>query len=151
MKPDRGLREHLRRVLPEIVRGGVPMTYQQVLRVIEGARHVVTANTDGLWVPRAHAELRVNPVSPHRWTVSCAVEREYQGKGLGRKVLSDALAWADAHGAEYVDGVAWAHNEAVLRLDLSLGFEIVGRVDDAYRTPSGERFDQVFLVRRRPT
>lgn len=139
------LRAHIKRVLPEICEGGTTMTYRQALAVLETSRFIATAEVDG--EIRAFGECRVNPVSPHRWTVSCAVESAFQGMGLGRRVLSEALAFADEHGAEYVDGVAWAHNARVLKLDFSLGFKPVGRVNDAYRR-DGVSLDQILLVRK---
>lgn len=138
------LRAHIKRVLPEICEGGTTMTYKQALAVLETARFIATAEVDG--EIRAFGECRINPVSPHRWTVSCAVEREYQGRGLGRQVLAAALLRADVDRAEYVDGVAWAHNARVLALDFSLGFKAVGRVNDAYRR-DGVSYDQILLVR----
>lgn len=141
---NRAIREHLKRVLPEICEHGVTMTLSQAQLALESAVHIETAEVDG--TVRAHAEIRRNATSPHRWTVSCAVEREYQGRGLGRRVLSAALRRADELGAEYVDGVAWADNHRVLALDLSLGFRVVGTVIDAYRR-GGRSYDQVLLVR----
>ena len=141
---NRAIREHLKRVLPEICEHGVTMSLAQAQAALDSAVHIETAEVDG--VVRAHAELRRSHISPYRWTVSCAVEREYQGRGLGRLVLSRALDHADASGAEYVDGVAWADNHRVLALDMSLGFRVVGTVIDAYRR-GGRSYDQVLLVR----
>jgi ribosomal protein S18 acetylase RimI-like enzyme len=137
--------QHLARVLPQICEGGTTLSLEQVLEIFEASQHFAVARVDG--GIRAHAECRINPQAPHRWIVSCAVEPEYQGRGLGRQTLSEALAFADAHGAEYVDGTAWASNTRVLALDKSLGFVEVGKVEDAYRR-DGVSYDHVMLVRK---
>lgn len=139
------LARHIKRVHPQICAGGVNASVRDVLAVIDSADHVVVARVDG--VIRAHAEARRNPFSPYRAVVSCAVEPEYQGRGLGRETLGAVLEWCDDHGVQYVDGTAWASNTTALALDESLGFRVVGRIDDAYRR-DGVSYDQLQLVRR---
>jgi L-amino acid N-acyltransferase YncA len=69
---------------------------------------------------------------------SIMVGLEARGRGVGRVLCEDLIAWARAEGFR---GIQWNAvvdtNEAALRLYWSLGFEDVGTVPGAFRMPDG--------------
>lgn len=141
---------HIERAYEDMIAGSVPIPLDDVVAWVSSAEHVEAVRDEASDRIVAHAEVTRSRHAPHRASVSAAVEREFWGRGVGKRVLGAALAWCDdpANGIEYVDGWAWADNERALRMDAALGFVEVGRVVDAYRDGDRKR-DQVIMVRQR--
>ncbi|GAB4382828.1 GNAT family N-acetyltransferase [Albidovulum sp.] len=71
-----------------------------------------------------------------------------RGRGIARAMLADALARAAALGFEgMVFNFVVASNSRALALWRGHGFEEVGRVPGAFRTPAGEKVDALILFR----
>jgi putative acetyltransferase len=76
-----------------------------------------------------------------------ALAADARGRGLGGLLL-DALVDAGRElGAHKVDLQVWPHNEAAIRLYLSRGFVVEGRVRAHYRRASGQVWDAILMGR----
>lgn len=74
-----------------------------------------------------------------------ALAADARGRGLGGQLLDALVEAARALGAHKVDLQVWPHNEPAIRLYLSRGFEVEGRVRAHYRRASGQRWDAVLM------
>jgi len=132
------LLEHLVIVYPEMAAASVNPSFLEVLKAFEG----------GTWghVYGAHWLLEIDPRTPHRASVSVAVEPSFRGRGLGTRMLEQAEAKARELGCAWLTGWLWKQNAAALRMDVAFGFRIAGELPDAYRGPQGVR-DMVLVVK----
>lgn len=144
------LRAHLERVHDVVQASAYPMPIGELVRLVERSERVFLARVGSDVI--GHAEVTRNGVSPHRASVSVAVEAEHQGKGIGPLLLGQALAWCDQAetGIDYVDGWAWADNERARKMDAAAGFVEMVVMPDVLRMADGTRRDQVILVRGKP-
>lgn len=68
-----------------------------------------------------------------------------RGRGLGGHLLDALLDAARALGAHKVELQVWPHNEPALRLYLSRGFVVEGRIRSHYRRASGQVWDAILM------
>jgi L-amino acid N-acyltransferase YncA len=66
----------------------------------------------------------------HTAEISIYIALEYRGKGLGRILLTEALALTPQLGIKTVVGFVFSHNEPSLRLFAAYGFKEWGRLPD---------------------
>jgi len=84
----------------------------------------------------------------HRCELGIGIERPWRGTGLGRQLMTTALAFAEnAPGLAWVDLRVFAHNARARQLYERLGFEEIGVVRDRLRI-RGEVIDDVLMTRR---
>lgn len=74
-----------------------------------------------------------------------ALAADARGRGLGGRLLYALVGAARALGAHKVDLQVWPHNEAAIRLYLSRGFQVEGRVRAHYRRASVQRWDAILM------
>ena len=103
----------------------------------------VVAEIDGVIVGTA----KMGPNRPghgdHIGTASFMVDSTARGSGVGRKLGEYVIDWHRREGYEGIQfNAVVASNEAAVHLWESLGFEIVGTVPNAFRSP---RFGRVGL------
>jgi L-amino acid N-acyltransferase YncA len=103
----------------------------------------VVAEIDGVVVGTA----KMGPNRPghgdHIGTASFMVDPTARGAGVGRRLGEYAIDWHRRAGFEGIQfNAVVASNEAAVRLWTSLGFEIIGTVPNAFRSP---RFGRVGL------
>jgi len=85
---------------------------------------------DGMCVLTPYAD----PSVSHRVQLGAGVLEGARGRGLGRELIQAGIDHAlTLQTVDYVDGNALTSNERVLKLDLSVGFEIVGTIADFTR------------------
>lgn len=72
------------------------------------------------------------------------LRKAWQRGGLGRRLLSEALAWLERDGARDLYIGVWSENHGAQRLYARLGFEKVGE----YGFPVGAALDREFILRR---
>lgn len=71
-----------------------------------------------------------------------------RGRGVGRALLDDAIAWARSEPRVHKIALqVWPHNEAALALYRSSGFEQEGYLRQHYRRKNGELWDAVVMGR----
>ena len=76
----------------------------------------------------------------HVATASYMVAADARGRGVGRALVVDSLAWAREAGyAAMQFNAVVATNTSAVRLYESLGFTVVGTVPRAHELPTGER------------
>ena len=96
----------------------------------------VVAERDGAIVGTA----KMGPNRPghgdHIGTASFMVDATARGAGVGRQLGEYAIDWHRRQGFEGIQfNAVVASNEAAVRLWTSLGFEIIGTVPNAFRSP----------------
>ena len=70
------------------------------------------------------------PAYDHTAEVSIYISPEHRGRGLGRRLLTEALAMTHRLGIKTVVGFVFSHNEPSIRLLKSLGFSDWGKLPD---------------------
>lgn len=70
---------------------------------------------------------------------------DVRGRGLGGQLLDALVDAARELGAHKVELQVWPHNEAALRLYVSRGFAVEGRVRAHYRRASGQVWDAILM------
>lgn len=63
----------------------------------------------------------------HVATLGMSVKQDWRRKGVGRALMTDALAWAPTAGIKRVELYVYCRNEPAIALYQKLGFEIEGR------------------------
>lgn len=99
-------------------------------------RTVVAAGDDGAVLGTANMYANRGGPGAHVASASFMVAPRHEGRGVGRALVEDALAWARGKGfsAMQFNAVA-ASNLRAVGLYESLGFEIVGTVPEGFRHP----------------
>lgn len=70
-----------------------------------------------------------------------------RGHGLGGRLLDELMVAASELAAHKVELQVWPHNEPAIRLYLSRGFVVEGRIRSHYRRASGEVWDAILMGR----
>ena len=91
------------------------------------------------WVDITPSE---NPRLAHRGFLGMGLLKPQRGKGLGKKLLTSALAHAKKSGLEKVELSVYTDNVAAIRLYKKCGFKEIGIVKH-YRKLNGRYFDCV--------
>jgi ribosomal protein S18 acetylase RimI-like enzyme len=69
-----------------------------------------------------------HPVTHHVASLSIAVAAEARGRGIGRRLMDEAIAWSTRAGIEKLVLSVYPHNEAALALYRSVGFVEEGKL-----------------------
>jgi RimJ/RimL family protein N-acetyltransferase len=72
---------------------------------------------------------------------------DVRGRGLGGQLLDALVDSARDLGAHKAELQVWPHNEPALRLYLSRGFVVEGRIRGHYRRASGQVWDAILMGR----
>lgn len=113
------------------------------------AHTVVAVGDDG--VITGSAKIGANQMGPgsHIATASFMVDAAARGRGTGRALGEYALQWARDNGFRGMQfNAVVSSNLPAVTLWQALGFEIVGRVPEAFQRPSGEFVDLYVMYRR---
>ncbi|MCU0262224.1 MAG: GNAT family N-acetyltransferase [Candidatus Nanopelagicales bacterium] len=70
---------------------------------------------------------------------------DVRGRGLGGQLLDALLDAARARGAHKAELQVWPHNAPAVRLYLSRGFVVEGRIRAHYRRASGQLWDAILM------
>jgi L-amino acid N-acyltransferase YncA len=101
------------------------------------ARTVVAVGDDGQVLGTANMYANRPGPGSHVASASFMVDPRAAGKGVGRALGEDALAWARAQGFRAIQfNAVVATNARAVALWRSLGFEIVGTVPEAFAHPT---------------
>ena len=76
-----------------------------------------------------------NGIKFHRnaaYNMTIAVLPEFQGRGIGEKILSESIKRAKNHGAKYMTLEVRVDNLPALQLYKKFGFQIIGRIKKYY-------------------
>lgn len=77
-------------------------------------------------------ELSLKAISPRRavqhvGTLGMSVKLPWRRRGVGRALMTDAIAWAPTAGISRIELYVYARNEPAIKLYESFGFEVEGR------------------------
>lgn len=78
------------------------------------------------------------------------VEASFRGKGLGRKLMKEALLQAENGGYRQVAIRVWDENRAALQLYRSLGFETIDSIIQIKQKSANENFEmrKLYLIKQ---
>jgi L-amino acid N-acyltransferase YncA len=101
------------------------------------AREAVAVGDDGAILGTSKMSANRGGNGAHVATASFMVSPAARGRGVGRALGEDMIAWSRAAGFRAIQFNAVVEsNVAAVRLWQSLGFAIVGTVPEAFRSPS---------------
>ncbi|MGF6573908.1 RimJ/RimL family protein N-acetyltransferase [Paraburkholderia sp. GAS333] len=97
----------------------------------------------------AHLDLSGSGISTelHRASLGIGVEESFYRKGLGRRLMKEAIDFAMRNGIEWIDLSVFSDNYAAIELYRSLSFVEVGRRMDRFRI-FGRSVDDVTMTLR---
>ncbi len=139
--------QHIANVYDDIVYGSFPQTFDEVVGHFDADNaHFGVHRIDGVVV--GHWIVKIDWRTPHRGSVAVAVERQARGVGVGHALLCAAQRWAEEFGLEWLEGSVWEDNEPAVRMDTTFGFDMVGRIVDAWRSKDGSPRVLILLAKR---
>jgi ribosomal protein S18 acetylase RimI-like enzyme len=89
--------------------------------------HIVALEGDRL-IGHVNVQRERHPVTHHVASLSIAVAADARGRGIGRRLMEEAIAWAKRVGIEKLVLSVYPHNEAAISLYRSFGFVDEGRL-----------------------
>lgn len=95
-----------------------------------------------------HLELRgtAMPAFSHRANLGMGIEASHRGKGFGKKLVSQAVEWAQKQTfLSWIDLNVFAHNDVAIKLYKGFGFSEVGKTVDRLRV-DGQSIDDYHFV-----
>ncbi|MDP9649951.1 GNAT family N-acetyltransferase [Paraburkholderia caledonica] len=97
----------------------------------------------------AHLDLNGSsiPSEKHRATLGIGVEEGFYRRGLGRKLMLEAIEFATRNHIEWIDLSVFSDNQAAISLYRYFGFVETGRRDDRFRI-SGRSVDDITMTLR---
>lgn len=123
MRVQDGVRENTLGIVTETV-----MKSENFLKSIGDDAHMLVAEAEGRVVGIVSLHVMKNPRIRHSALLGINVRREYQGKGIGRKLMEKILDVADNWLMLIrVELGVLENNEKAMNLYKSLGFEIEGK------------------------
>ncbi|WP_432408595.1 GNAT family N-acetyltransferase [Wukongibacter sp. M2B1] len=123
MRVQDGVRENTLGIVTETV-----MKSENFLKSIGDDAHMLVAEAEGRVVGIVSLHVMKNPRMRHSALLGINVRREYQGKGIGRKLMEKILDVADNWLMLIrVELGVLENNEKAMNLYKSLGFEIEGK------------------------
>ena len=118
---------------------------------VPGKRPLMVHEQDGrivAWV--SFQSFYGRPAYDHTAELSMYVSPEHRGKGLGRRLLAEALAMTASLSIKTVLAFVFAHNQPSIRLLESFGFETWGRLPEVAEMDGKEYSLSVFGKRVNP-
>jgi ribosomal protein S18 acetylase RimI-like enzyme len=89
--------------------------------------HIVALEGDRL-VGHVNVQRERHPVTHHVASLSIAVAADARGRGIGRRLMEEAISWSKRVGIEKLVLSVYPHNEAAISLYRSFGFVDEGRL-----------------------
>lgn len=116
--------EALHRMIPQLAPGTPLPSREQMEAVIEcSSNTLLAARVNGMTVGMLTLTMIVAPTGITGWIADVVVDQLIRGKGVGEKLVREAIAQAAAKGARYVDLSSRPAREAANRLYQRIGFE----------------------------
>ena len=82
----------------------------------------------------------------HRATFGIAILKEHWGLGLGRKILSELIAFSKQAGYEQLELEVASCNESAVALYKKLGFEVYGERSRSLKLKDGSYYDELLML-----
>jgi RimJ/RimL family protein N-acetyltransferase len=106
---------------------------------------VFVAEVDGRIVARLSLSRDPHPASRHVADLGLMVAEEYRRRGIGKRLLDEAVAWARASGIVKLELHVFPWNEPAIALYESFGFEREGYRRRHYER-GGEYVDAILMA-----
>jgi GNAT superfamily N-acetyltransferase len=121
-------------IAPLLGQLGYPSTPQEVasrleaLRTDGAATRIWIAELDGsvVGVATARQFLGLHVTPPVAWLTMLVVEERVRGRGVGRRLVAEAEAWARAIGATRLSLTSAVHRKEAHQFYLNLGYQQTG-------------------------
>ena len=99
---------------------------------------------------RCIGNIGINPIGvqtkiSHRASIGIGLRKEFWGRGLGKKLLSEGLVIAGKMGYERVELGVYESNVRAIHLYESAGFEVCGKTPKAFRLKNGTYEDEIVM------
>jgi len=130
---------HVHRILHEPVRTS-PLAPDEFTLTLEQERQILAdyasaanavflvAEVDGMLVGELTCKGGTRQALRHAVTLGMSVRQEWRNRGVGRRLLEQAIAWAQQSGiVTRIELYVYARNQAAIHLYEQFGFEIEGR------------------------
>lgn len=82
----------------------------------------------------------------HRATFGMAMLKSEWGQGLGRKILSELIAFAKKAGYEFLELEVAANNTSAVTLYKTMGFVVYGERPRSLKLKNGDYYDEFLMV-----
>jgi len=124
-----------------------PEAYAEKIRRLESKGRYLVAEQDGVVVGHAFLEPFEMIANAHVFRLTVVVAPGHVGRGIGRALLGDLLAWAaEDPRVGKVELHVRATNERARRLYRALGFVEEGRFRNRVRLPDGSFVDDIAMA-----
>jgi ribosomal protein S18 acetylase RimI-like enzyme len=116
--------EALHRMIPQLAPGSPLPSLAQLQAVVGCPTNILlAARVNDRTVGTLTLTMLITPTGTTGWIADVVVDNEVRGKGIGEKLVRDAISRAAALGARYVDLSSRPAREAANRLYQRIGFE----------------------------
>ena len=102
--------------------------YRRRFRIRSDSEVSFLAFEGGRLVGHVTVQREQHPVTRHVASLGIAVAIDARGRGIGRRLMDEAIAWSTAAGIEKLVLAVYPHNEAAIALYRSVGFVEEGRL-----------------------
>ncbi|MCT4563123.1 MAG: GNAT family N-acetyltransferase [Maledivibacter sp.] len=142
MRVQDGVRENTLGLFSETV-----MNSENFLKSLDGASHLLVAEVQGKVVGVAGLNVMKNPRKRHSSSLAISIRKEYQGQGIGRKLMESLLDLSDNWLMLIrVELGVLEGNDRAMNLYKSLGFEVEGK--KKYATVRDGKYVDEYLMAR---
>jgi ribosomal protein S18 acetylase RimI-like enzyme len=102
--------------------------YRRRFRQRSGLETHIVALEGGRLIGHVNVQRERHPVTHHVASLSIAVAADARGRGVGRRLMEEAIVWSKRVGIEKLVLSVYPHNEAAISLYRSFGFVDEGRL-----------------------
>jgi ribosomal protein S18 acetylase RimI-like enzyme len=102
--------------------------YRRRFRQRSGLETHIVALEGNRLVGHVNVQRERHPVTHHVASLSIAVAADARGRGIGRRLMEEAISWSKRVGIEKLVLSVYPHNEAAISLYRSFGFVDEGRL-----------------------
>ena len=116
--------EAVHRMIPQLAPGASLPSSEQLEKVIASSSNILlAARVNSQTVGTLTLTMLITPTGTVGWIGDVVVDSQVRGKGIGEKLVRDAIDRAAARGAKYVDLSSRPAREAANRLYQRIGFQ----------------------------
>jgi ribosomal protein S18 acetylase RimI-like enzyme len=119
--------------------------YRRRFRNVSDLETYLLAFEGGRLVGHVTVQRERHPVTRHVGSLAIAVVADARGRGIGRRLMEEAIAWSKEAGVEKLVLAVYPHNEAAISLYRSFGFVEEGRLARRSRKSYGYE-DEILMA-----
>jgi ribosomal protein S18 acetylase RimI-like enzyme len=119
--------------------------YRRRFRKVSDLETYLLAFEGGRLVGHVTVQRERHPVTRHVGSLAIAVAADARGRGIGRRLMEEAIAWSKDAGVDKLVLAVYPHNEAAISLYRSFGFVEEGRLARQSRKSYGYE-DEILMA-----